>query len=361
MIMDNRKIIQSFIPISLEENEDYKIFIDSISEVYGEYLDYVEMFPDLGGIETVPTKYIKDLSALVGYDYNESEDPEIQREISKRMFTAYKERGTEKSILNVASRSSDKNFVIGNLTYYNGATYKGYAKITYPVQELFTWNVSSWSGNHHFKDDERWRDGVIVIDLEVLNEKVRKAFSEVIPAGIKVYYNVVPQFGDDSIGGQVSFGEYFSTAYYDLIYDLPVKDVSNGLNLSNYLDYNDGKLSGRQVLFEGYYLDRYLKSTFNQYTNDWGLIKTPELDKPTNPTEVKVEYDGVMAWSYAGTLSGKYPLSGLRNGVIFMLAGITDIYPDNAMYPVEELENLKIDDLLTSMYNPEVEVYIIRD
>ena len=77
--MDRRQVINRLFPDHLRFNEDYRVWIDALSNELGIVADYIEMFSNLSSISKTPAEFVQDLATLVGYAYRDSDDDGLQR------------------------------------------------------------------------------------------------------------------------------------------------------------------------------------------------------------------------------------------------------------------------------------------
>lgn len=354
--MDRRKVFKSLFS-EYNKTTDFELWIDTICEEFGIVADYIQMFEDLGSIDRTPAEFIQDLADLVAYSYLDSEDPEAQREIVKRIFSVYHERGTEASIIQAAKRSPDPDWIGGDLTLYKGPLKEETASVFYPSKHVFTHCVSAHSGEDAFQDAARWREGVIIIRLSVLNDRVREAIKKVIPAGLRYYFDIVVS-GSEGDLDIVSFGEYIVNTDYLIQYYFKTDILE-----SDALIFSDNKtghsikgyLSGRQVMFD-YYEIEYIKSTTFLPWGDPDNIPN-DINHQIPDIEYTRDYYGLPLRSVNAIRSGKYGFSGHYTGLIDGMSEVQEILPTDRLYNVYIVEDLKYNGF-RKFDSPEFEVQI---
>lgn len=159
--------------------------------------------------ENTPAFYLPGLLALIGYDYDDSIDPDIHRIAYKYLFDWQRNRGSEISILKAASYAGASGWVCGEY-FLPGYKNPGItASIAYPSKNIFHWNISSWSGAHKYYDGAYYTKGVIDLYVDSLTDKVIQAVKSVLPAGIKVYFRLNRQLTGSADG--VVLANYFKS------------------------------------------------------------------------------------------------------------------------------------------------------
>ena len=91
--MDRSEIIRQYFPDFIRENKEFRVLIDSVAKEMGMVGDYTQLFSDLSKLDKMPKRFLENFADQVGYTYTEGEDPEVQREIFKRIFSYWRERG----------------------------------------------------------------------------------------------------------------------------------------------------------------------------------------------------------------------------------------------------------------------------
>ena len=65
------------------------------------------------------------------------------------------------------------------------------AVVILPREYLFRWSNSKWSSNHKFAGPVIYKEGIILIELTRLNEKIQRRVESVKPAGMQVVYKYI--------------------------------------------------------------------------------------------------------------------------------------------------------------------------
>ncbi|MCM1220756.1 MAG: hypothetical protein NC548_40325 [Lachnospiraceae bacterium] len=237
------------VPHILIEDEDYEIFTKLIDQINTDIRELIAVFPELVDVDNAPEIFLPKLSALIKYQYRYDIDEDVQREIIKRIISIYRDRGTDDSIIMAATYGNDPKW-IGSHVFLPGAnTDKDRATITHPINDIFRHNISRHSCGHRFADAIRWRDGTLIIHVSYIDDEIRAAIKKVVPAGLRVYFDIVSQSGGEGTEhGEVVFGEWKVIEFYEIDYSIPIRDR---LEVALF-DVNTGGRrlrSGRRLLF----------------------------------------------------------------------------------------------------------------
>lgn len=264
--------MEPLIPHSLLEDEDYQVFLELISIVHDDIKSMIAEFPELVDIDNAPEIFLPKLSALIRYRYRYDIDEDIQREIIKRIISIYRDRGTDDAISMAATYGDDPNW-IGSHVFLPGAnTNKDRAQVTHPVEEIFRHDISKHSGTHRYADAVRWRDGTLIIKTSKVNDDIRAAIKKVVPAGLKIYFDLINNSPGDGYYSELTFGEWVLSVDYELDYNMIIKDK---LEVATFDVRGNGRRlrSGRQIMFVNYELEYGMGSSM-----------IPTEDKPIDTT-----------------------------------------------------------------------------
>lgn len=264
--------MEPLIPHSLLEDEDYQVFLELISIVHDDIKSMIAEFPELVDIDNAPEIFLPKLSALIRYRYRYDIDEDIQREIIKRIISIYRDRGTDDAISMAATYGDDPNW-IGSHVFLPGAnTNKDRAQVTHPVEEIFRHDISKHSGTHRYADAARWRDGTLIIKTSKVNDDIRAAIKKVVPAGLKIYFDLINNSPGDGYYSELTFGEWVLSVDYELDYNMIIKDK---LEVATFDVRGNGRRlrSGRQIMFVNYELEYGMGSSM-----------IPTEDKPIDTT-----------------------------------------------------------------------------
>lgn len=229
---DRREIIRLYFPDFLYEESDFKIFIDLTCEELGLDSDYIELFPNIISCINSPEQFLPYLSIF--YDYRDDKDTEAQREIIKRILKYYKERGTVKSILETADFGFSDDWVGSTLFINKDSIPDRIATIDYPAERIFRHSISKRSGNHKYPDKDRYRDGVIVIVLKYVNDRIKEKMKSVMPAGIKYVFDIIPY--SETV---TEYTEYEISTEYSLVW---IGEIYNSISAQRFSVKKSGGL-----------------------------------------------------------------------------------------------------------------------
>lgn len=369
---DRREVIKRLFPEHLYFNEDYRVLIDTYADELGLVADYIELFANLPQIDRTPVQFIKDICELISISYSDQYSDEAYREVVKRIFSQYEQRGTEDSITKATDYSKSNAWVYGDLFLDKNDVPSRQAELQWPYKSLFRHCISKHSGFDKYADASRWRDGVVIIKTDEMNERIREAVLKVIPAGLRFYFDRALQLygeGEDRGDyGEVTFGESFVDEDYVIYYDIRLNDMDSGEVFSGEKPI---VFSGRPILYNFYVIDKlvlasmldedtpvYTKEKLLKYypvenTVDYLLLEPfknllrDSVDQ-YNLT-VKVIRKGVFTYDIltgenSGVLSGMRPLTGSYTGEIFVYVPSSVIMPYDRHYPVVEVFDLKVGD-----------------
>ena len=248
--------MEPLIPHVLLEDEDYKIFLELISIVHDDIKEMISKFPELVDIDNAPEIFLPKLSALIRYKYRHDIDEDLQREIIKRMISIYRDRGTDDNIIMAATYGNDPLWV-GSHVFLPGAdTNKPRATITHSIDHVFRHDISKHSGLHRFADANRWTAGTLIINVTYLDDEIRAAIKKVIPAGLKIDFNIINTPGGDGELGEVTLGEWTLWEFYELDYSVNIRDRLE-IDIFDVKSPSRRLRSGRQLLFDSIDLDIY--------------------------------------------------------------------------------------------------------
>lgn len=259
---DRREVIKSYFPRRLLENDEVlNTIILPVVDQMGIVGDFTELFVDLNSISYTPKEFVDVLGELVGWNYLSEEDPDVQREIIKRVFTIYNERGSEWSILNTLSRASDENWVGGNLHLYKGPVRKGSSSLSYPRDFIFTWDKSKWDRGHRYRDRLVYNYGIIDLEAELWSYRLKEFLEYVIPGGIR--YRFTQAINPGSGDAPVDFSTDNLWWRFDEHLELPEPAVYMDSGNIEHWDHLKHKIwEGRYLIYQFYEEDYSLGATY---------------------------------------------------------------------------------------------------
>lgn len=340
-IKDSTINLREYLTDYLKDDDDFLVFVGLLELVFNDIKSVADDFCNLSDVDNVVEIFLPKLSYLVNYKYNYNIPADINRDLIKRMLWLYKQKGTDADILNAANYGNNDKWV-GSTLFLPGATPDNkVASLTYPINNLFTHNVSKHSGTHRYQDSTRWRDGVLIISLITLTTKVREAVKSVVPAGIKIFYDILSQMPGDGEGGSISFGEWVLHEDYTMEYRLRIQDIIRSSTFDGTTIYSPHRLSGKQILFLNKLCDitkaaSFLPALYGEYVTKLNN----NIDYEIDGIELYKKYKGLPIRSVNAGRSGKYAYSGDHN-LIRMQAPIEQVKPTNMYYPVSAVENLR--------------------
>jgi hypothetical protein len=220
--MDRRQIIRNYFRDHHLDKEQIRcLYIEPIVEMFGLLSDYTEMIQMFGSIDEIPTAFIEDLGNSLGYEFLQDEDPEIQREIIKRILSFYKNRATEESITKVLKHSTDRNWQGDNLTLYKGKVKSGYSEIFIPMDRIFTHDKSFHDSGDRFMDRFNYNYGIIDLYAQYFDDRTLEMLERQIPGGIRWNIN------------QLIWMETCGTGFVDYSVEYNEEDYVEDLTLKN--------------------------------------------------------------------------------------------------------------------------------
>lgn len=186
--MDNRLPLDNFFPEVLREDPDFSVLIDLSSILLGRFESKIDDFNNLIDPDTCPIMYLPLLGRLVGYNYRYDILPDFNREIIKNIFKIYAMRGTDKAIIYAATYGDCKGYIGGDIFLPGTKPDRNLAEIDYPRDWIFRHNISIYSGGDKRANDGLYREGIMEISVERLNNEIRERVESVKPAGYVIRY-----------------------------------------------------------------------------------------------------------------------------------------------------------------------------
>ena len=291
--------LDPFLTEFIHNDREFNIFIDLLRILFSDIRSVADVFDRLSDVNSAPEIFLPKLAALLSYRYKYEVPDDVNREIIKRLLWVYEGKGTDTDILEAADFGDNPKWV-GRTLFMPGAEIdERVATLEYPVHNLFTHDVSAHSETDRFQDSTRYRDGVLIINLLELTPEIKDALRKVVPAGIKIYFNVVSDFSSDddnneSVTGRpgiLVFGAWFNyfAKSYLIDYYMRVSDSENfeSSTFDGDLDYYDHVFSGAQVFFRDFifeyknvasYIPIYIKDYFGNLTLDYVPEEIPETN-----------------------------------------------------------------------------------
>lgn len=304
-MLDLTNIFKDIVLLPQEDDVDYNSLIKVIQSLAQDIHDNIDVFTDLIDVDKVPDIFLPKLMYLVKYNLNYNLDISVQREIVKRVIDIYRRRGTDDSIINAATYSSYSKWIGGHMFMPDYELSNEQATLLYPIDNLFKHNISNHSGTDKYSDGVFWRAGILSIGLFYLDDLVREAVKRVVPAGLRVYFNLISNsFGND--GNIIQYGEVSADSFYQLHVDLlqdPVSKIS--ANFFSLLPRPGvDKLSGRRQLYDFYQVEVFTNLVLEEYNKqiDDGVAVLKFRGLPLRSTSKAIR-------------SGMYSVSGIFTAV----------------------------------------------
>ena len=272
-IKDTKIELEYFLHDFLADKSDFMVFLRLLQILFNDIKSVADDFENLADVNNVVNIFLPKLSYLMNYTFRYDLPDSINRDLIKRLLYIYKEKGTDKEVLEAADFANNDNWISNTIfvpTEKNPIPVPNdrTAFLYYPIDRLFTWGKSAYSISDRYGDSTRWRDGVVVIEAEDVNKRVRNAIKRVLPAGLKVYYESKSELkADGKNGEEVGYGkslkykEWILNSRYTLDYFLR---IDNSVSSDRWSEDNINYpliWSGRQILFPYYELDRTIASS----------------------------------------------------------------------------------------------------
>ena len=272
-IKDKKIQLEYYLHDFLMGKEDFMVFMRLLQILFNDIKSVADDFENLADVNNVVNIFLPKLSYLMNYTFRYDLPDSINRDLIKRLLWIYKEKGTDKEVLEAADFANNDNWISNTIfvpTEKNPIPVPDdrTAFLYYPIDRLFTWDKSAYSISDRYGDSTRWRDGVVVIEAEDVNKRVRNAIKKVLPAGLKVYYESKSELkADGKNGEEVGYGkslkykEWILNPRYTLDYFLRIDNsVSSDRWSEDNINYRI-IWSGRQILFPYYELDKIIASS----------------------------------------------------------------------------------------------------
>lgn len=191
--------IDLLVPLFLLEDEDYKVYIDLLNFIYKKEVSNIKSMDNMITIDKVPDSFLKYIASLYDFDLKDTIPIRKHREALHNIFAINQNRGTELDIAYAGSYGDYDGWISGDIFYPGMYEERPLSIVQNPLDKTFIWNRSTWSSSHRFVSAQ-WRDGIIYVTVPNINDKIRDAIQKVIPAGIKVFYQLNPTLSPDAVG-----------------------------------------------------------------------------------------------------------------------------------------------------------------
>ena len=314
----------------LKSDPDYLVFSELISTVLSECKDDITRFTDLIDPDSCPEEFLPLLGHIVGYTYNPRLSSDIQRQVIKNIFKAYYIRGTKLSMINAGTYGNEDYWIGGDLFLPNSPK-KTPAELLLTNTRMFTHSKSKFSGLDRFPDEKIWRDGVVQLTLNEVDDRILKEVLKSLPAGMKCYL----QLNIDNAGsGDGLVGVSFA--------DIKVTDetiiCSRELVAEN--TYSEGNVFSRPCSVRRRSGRRYLIPEY-----EIGMSMYSEIVSSDNYlSNVVIMYLGGAERSVTASRSGKYAFDGYFTGD----HQIDEVHLDRTpllmspLYTIDKIKDMKV-------------------
>lgn len=416
--------MKAYFPEHLANNPQYKVLLETMSIEMDVIAAYIKDFTDLFNADYTPERFLEVLSNDLGYDFTKDHSTLSQREITKRLFEAYKKRGTEVDVKKTLVYGPDQNYFRGDLTYYEGPLSEQEVHLIFPMDHIFIYSKSHLSGPDLISSDV-YRAGTIIIQLEEWNSIIRDKLLETIPAGLKwLIERLINIISDD--GKIVRFDFYPVGMDYFIQFDIECSNNGNCFILNETPMCSLVPLCGDKIISVNTDIERDYAASFLppevlkhnnsdiwtfypqkkletisqvSYTDDTYLynyipnsiskaIEAYELssliennyqlfnDRPWVNLKIRdvisdINYvvygfesfcmrKGIKTLSETFILNKQHPLSGIRIGETTEIVGLDGVRPTDFLYPISEIEDHLPLDSENMFWNAPFESYIIE-
>ena len=278
------KIFRSIVPNVLYEDPQYQELLYLLSIIFDDVKDLIDRFPELADVDNVEEVFLPKLAKLVGYKLRYSIDLDVQREIIKNMIHVYRDRGSDDSISMAATYGDDPNWIGGHLFTPGHYDNKVRAWVEHPVEQIFRFDISEFSGEDKLQDKTYYRAGTIIIHSATWNDELRKAVRKVVPAGLRIYYMI-----DAEAGSIVTdFGEWFIPySEYSIHYEMYVdRLLDESLEFSIY----DKNFSGSHMFSGSAELTEDYKVSIDTASSMYPLSHLSESDLVAHPDREQINH-----------------------------------------------------------------------
>lgn len=182
------------VPEYLRDNDSFLVFFALLCNEFNITLDNIRSFTDIVDPDKVPAKFLEYLGMYFNYHYQDRASEAFNRELLQRNRLLYEDRGTPHSIIMAASHGDNEGYLGGDIFIPGYDISKELAELTVGRDKIFIHSKSKFSSTSVYSDDARYRPGVIIISLAYIDNDIRNKLWEVIPAGVRVMYNLISDF-----------------------------------------------------------------------------------------------------------------------------------------------------------------------
>lgn len=187
------KYIQ-MVPEYLRSHDDFLVFFALLCHEFNITELNINSFSDIINPDKVPKQFLESLGYFMNYHYQDRASIDFNRELLMRNRKLYEDRGSEKSIIMAATHGSNEGYLGGDIFIPGYSISKDIAELSVARDRIFIHSKSKLSSTSVYADGASFLPGVIVLSMPYLDNSVRAKLWEVIPAGIRLRYNIVISF-----------------------------------------------------------------------------------------------------------------------------------------------------------------------
>lgn len=208
----------NLIPDYLRENEDFLVFFYLMAKEWDTSTTYIDNFTDLINPDKVPKQFIENLGAYSNFTYNKKASVEFNREVLMRMFTVWKMRGTEHSIVMNAIHGDNPAYIGGDIFIPNYPISTDKASLSKPRDRIFILSKSKLSSRDVFEDAREFRAGVLELEVPYMSKQIKEKVYAVTQAGVKYIFITTTQFSPNIDLPKRDIDEYGNLAFNMVVY-----------------------------------------------------------------------------------------------------------------------------------------------
>lgn len=291
---DSEIDISKFVHEAISQESDWIVFQDLLKGIFDDVKTVADSLITLPDVNNLDENLLPRLSNILKYTYRYDLPHGTNRDIIKRWLWLLNQKGRDQDILTAADFANNPNWIKSTMlvptSEYPSIEIDRTSRVYYPVDLLFTHDVSAFSDTHRYSDSRRWRDGVVVIEVNELTDLTREAVRNTLPAGLKAFFDRSNEMKGDGTGHSVPFKGWWFLLDYVLDIFLTLDD---GLEHGHDGDSRDINFiySGGQYLWPHYELQTTLgASTLPLYgkfpsENAANLIWMLDLFKKSLPND----------------------------------------------------------------------------
>jgi len=98
-----------------QDNGDLRDFLGIFAPTLDSMKAMIDVFPQLWDLDHVPDEYLPYLGALIGYPYNYTRDPDVQRKLIRFRIEFYRRKGTRASLARILEENGVTATILENV------------------------------------------------------------------------------------------------------------------------------------------------------------------------------------------------------------------------------------------------------